>query len=85
LIAFSGLAIAQPAEALPIAGGAVARDVPGAKELPDPNMTYKVSSIWRQPRELSAQKRRANRPGISSNLILPATGCAAIEGCTYLP
>ena len=38
----SASAFAQPAETLPIPGGAVARDVPGAKELPDPNMTYKV-------------------------------------------
>ena len=42
LIAFSASALAQPAQSLPIPDGAVARDVPGAKELPDPNMTYKV-------------------------------------------
>ena len=42
LIAFTASAFAQPAGTLPIPGGAVARDVPGAKELPDPNMTYKV-------------------------------------------
>ena len=39
LTAFSG---AMPAQTLAIPGGEVARDVPGAKELPDPAMTYKV-------------------------------------------
>lgn len=33
---------AQSGQALPVAGYDAARDVPGAKELPDPNMTYKV-------------------------------------------
>ena len=42
LILFSGSAFAQSAETLPIPGGPVARDVSGAKELPDPNMIYKV-------------------------------------------
>lgn len=39
LIGFSGPLGAQ---ALAIPGGEVARDVPGARELPDPNVTYKV-------------------------------------------
>lgn len=39
LLGFSGM---LPAANLPIPGGEVAKDVPGAKELPDPNMTYKV-------------------------------------------
>src|SRR5665213_23485 len=39
LIGFSG---SLGAQALAIPGGEVARDVPGAKELPDPNVTYKV-------------------------------------------
>jgi intracellular sulfur oxidation DsrE/DsrF family protein len=39
LIGFSGPLGAQ---ALAIPGGDVAKDVPGAKELPDPNVTYKV-------------------------------------------
>jgi intracellular sulfur oxidation DsrE/DsrF family protein len=42
LALFSGSTFAQPAQTLPIPDGPVARDVPGAKELPDPNMTYKV-------------------------------------------
>lgn len=33
---------AQSDERLPIPNGPVAKDVPGAKELPDPNVTYKV-------------------------------------------
>ncbi len=33
---------AQSGAALPIPGGDVAKDVPGAKELPDPKMIYKV-------------------------------------------
>lgn len=37
---FAGSGAAQ--SALPIPGGPVAKDVPGAKELPDPGMTYKV-------------------------------------------
>jgi len=36
---FSGLVLAQ---SLPVPDGPVARDLPGAKELPDPNLTYKV-------------------------------------------
>ena len=39
LLGFSGFLMA---ETLPIPGGEVAKDVPGAKELPDPNVTYKV-------------------------------------------
>ncbi|MGA2878146.1 MAG: DsrE family protein [Bryobacteraceae bacterium] len=42
LIGLSGSALAQPDQPLAIPGGEVARDVPGAKELPDPNMIYKV-------------------------------------------
>ena len=42
LAALIGLSGAAPAQTLAIPGGDVARDVPGAKELPDPNMTYKV-------------------------------------------
>jgi intracellular sulfur oxidation DsrE/DsrF family protein len=34
--------MAQAQSALPIPNAEVARDVPGAKELPDPNRTYKV-------------------------------------------
>ncbi len=33
---------AQSGEGLPIPNGPVAKDVPGAKEMPDPNVTYKV-------------------------------------------
>jgi intracellular sulfur oxidation DsrE/DsrF family protein len=39
LIGFSGWAGAQ---ALPVPGYEAAKDLPGAKELPDPSMTYKV-------------------------------------------
>src|SRR3974390_108325 len=39
LFAFAG---ALAAQSLPIPDGAVAKDLPGAKELPDPNTTYKV-------------------------------------------
>lgn len=42
LLGLSGSVFAQSGQTLPIPGGAVAKDVPGAKELPDPNMTYKV-------------------------------------------
>jgi intracellular sulfur oxidation DsrE/DsrF family protein len=41
-IGFSGSALAQSAQTLPIPGYDAARDVPGAKELPDPGVTYKV-------------------------------------------
>ncbi len=40
LIGLSGSAYAQ--SALPIPDGPVAKDIPGAKELPDPSMTYKI-------------------------------------------
>lgn len=33
---------AQSGEGLPIPNGPVAKDVPGAKEMPDPSVTYKV-------------------------------------------
>ena len=39
LIGFSG---SMNADSLPIPDGEVAKDVPGAKELPDPSVTYKV-------------------------------------------
>jgi intracellular sulfur oxidation DsrE/DsrF family protein len=42
LIGFAGPALAQSADPLPIPGIAAAKDMPGAHELPDPNMTYKV-------------------------------------------
>jgi hypothetical protein len=42
LTALSASALAQSEQGLPIPGGQVATDIPGAKELPDPNMTYKV-------------------------------------------
>jgi intracellular sulfur oxidation DsrE/DsrF family protein len=42
LTALCGQAFAQSAQPLPIPNGEVAQDVPGAKELPDPKMVYKV-------------------------------------------
>lgn len=42
LMGFSGSALAQSAQALPIPGYEAAKDLPGEKELPDPNLTYKV-------------------------------------------
>jgi intracellular sulfur oxidation DsrE/DsrF family protein len=42
LAGFCVSARAQSEQTLPIPGGQVATDIPGAKELPDPNMTYKV-------------------------------------------
>jgi intracellular sulfur oxidation DsrE/DsrF family protein len=42
LILLSGPAFAQSGETLPIPNGPVAKDIPGAKELPDPHVTYKV-------------------------------------------
>jgi intracellular sulfur oxidation DsrE/DsrF family protein len=42
LIGLSGSVFAQSDQTLPIPGGEVAKDLPGAKELPDPNMMYKV-------------------------------------------
>jgi intracellular sulfur oxidation DsrE/DsrF family protein len=42
LTALSGSALAQAEQSLPIPDGQVAKDIPGAKELPDPKMTYKV-------------------------------------------
>jgi intracellular sulfur oxidation DsrE/DsrF family protein len=42
LIGLSGSAIAQSAQPLPIPGYEAAKELPGMKEMPDPNMTYKV-------------------------------------------
>jgi intracellular sulfur oxidation DsrE/DsrF family protein len=39
---FCGAALAQSGASLPIPDGQVAKDIPGAKELPDPSMTYRV-------------------------------------------
>lgn len=41
-VGLAGSALGQSSQALPIPGVAPAKEVPGAKELPDPNMTYKV-------------------------------------------
>lgn len=38
----AGSALAQSEKALLVPGAAVAKEVPNAKELPDPNMTYKI-------------------------------------------
>jgi intracellular sulfur oxidation DsrE/DsrF family protein len=42
LSALSAPAFSQAEQSLPIPEGLVAKDIPGAKELPDPKMTYKV-------------------------------------------
>jgi intracellular sulfur oxidation DsrE/DsrF family protein len=42
ILGYSGRAWTQTAEKLPIAGQAPAKDIPGAKELPDPSTDYKV-------------------------------------------
>ena len=42
LVGFSGSLLAQSDPALAIPGAPVAVDVPGARDLPDPGMTYKV-------------------------------------------
>ncbi len=42
LIGFTGSAFAQDAKPLAVPGAAVAKEVPNAQELPDPNLTYKV-------------------------------------------
>jgi intracellular sulfur oxidation DsrE/DsrF family protein len=39
---FGGVAIAQDAKVAAVPGFGVATEIPNAKELPDPNMTYKV-------------------------------------------
>lgn len=41
-IALAQAALGQSAQALAIPGAAVAKDVPDARELPDPNLTYKI-------------------------------------------
>lgn len=41
-LGISASGLAQSAQNLAVPGAEVARDVPGAKELPDPNTTYKV-------------------------------------------
>ena len=42
VIGLSASALAQSAQILPLPDSPVATDIPGARELPDPNMTYKV-------------------------------------------
>ena len=42
LIGLTVSAFAQSSQPLPVPDGQVATDIPGAKELPDPGMTYKV-------------------------------------------
>lgn len=43
LVGFSGPAMAQSAQALPIPDAPVATSIPGAHELPDPSLTYKIA------------------------------------------
>lgn len=42
LIGLSSSAFAQSAQTLAIPGYEAAKDIPGAKELPDPSVTYKI-------------------------------------------
>ena len=42
VVALIGVPPSARAQALPVPGYEAAKDLPGAKELPDPNMTYKV-------------------------------------------
>lgn len=42
-MAFSGLAMAQSAQTLPIPDAPVATSIPGAHELPNPNTVYKIA------------------------------------------
>jgi len=42
LIGLSGPALAQSEQSLPVPGYEAAKDMPGAKELPDPSLTYKI-------------------------------------------
>jgi intracellular sulfur oxidation DsrE/DsrF family protein len=42
MFGYSGRAWTQTDEKLPLAGFNAAKDIPGAKELPDPNVDYKV-------------------------------------------
>lgn len=51
LMAFSGPALAQSAQALPIPEAPVATNIPGAHELPNPNTTYKIAFGIKNPAE----------------------------------
>ena len=42
MLGYSGRAWTQTDQRLPVAGYDAAKDIPGAKELPDPNVDYKV-------------------------------------------
>jgi intracellular sulfur oxidation DsrE/DsrF family protein len=42
LLGLAGTAMAQSNTALPVPGYAAAKEIPGMKEMPDPQMTYKV-------------------------------------------
>jgi intracellular sulfur oxidation DsrE/DsrF family protein len=62
LIGFSGPALAQSAQALPIPQAPVATDIPGAHEMPDPNLTYKIAFGIKNP----APKIDEVNPGLIS-------------------
>lgn len=49
LTGFSGHAATESATALPIPDAPVATDIPGAHELPDPNLTYKIVFTVKNP------------------------------------
>ena len=49
LLGFSGPALAQSAQALPIPDAPVAKNFPGAHELPNPNTTYKIAFGIKNP------------------------------------
>ncbi len=61
LFGFSGSALAQSAQALPIPEAPVAKNIPGAHEMPDPNMTYKIAFGIKNP----APKADEINPGLT--------------------
>jgi intracellular sulfur oxidation DsrE/DsrF family protein len=62
LIIFSLPVRAQSGQALPIPEAPVAKDIPGAKELPDPNVVYKVVFGIKNP----ASKVDEVNPGLTA-------------------
>lgn len=62
VLGFSLPAAAQPAQNLPLPSAGVARNVPGARELPDPHLMYKI--VFNDP--TPAKKPGTVSPGLKA-------------------
>jgi hypothetical protein len=58
MLGYSGTAWTQTDQKLPVVGYAPAKDIPGARELPSPDVDYKSCFRWRRSRSPKRFTRR---------------------------